>query len=50
MVPADNKWYTRLVVSSAIIDALASVDLHYLRLDDAGLARLAESRARLVDE
>jgi PPK2 family polyphosphate:nucleotide phosphotransferase len=50
VVPADNKWYTRLVVSSAIIDALASVDLHYPRLDDAGRARLAESRARLVDE
>jgi PPK2 family polyphosphate:nucleotide phosphotransferase len=50
VVPADNKWYTRLVVSSAIIDALASVDLHYPRLDDAGRARLAESRARLLDE
>jgi PPK2 family polyphosphate:nucleotide phosphotransferase len=50
VVPADNKWYTRLVVSSAIVEALASVDLHYPRMDDAARARLAESRARLLAE
>jgi hypothetical protein len=50
VIPADNKWYTRLAVASVIIDALASVDLHYPRLDDVALGRLAESRARLVSE
>jgi PPK2 family polyphosphate:nucleotide phosphotransferase len=50
VVPADNKWYTRLVVSSAIVEALASVDLHYPRMDDAARAQLAESRARLLAE
>ncbi|MGC2275967.1 MAG: polyphosphate kinase 2 family protein, partial [Candidatus Binatus sp.] len=29
VVPADNKWYTRLVVSAAIIDALEQLNLHY---------------------
>jgi PPK2 family polyphosphate:nucleotide phosphotransferase len=50
VVPADNKWYTRLVVAAAIGEALASVDLHYPALDEAGTARLAESRARLLAE
>jgi len=50
VVPADNKWYTRLVVGAAIVDALASVDLHYPVLDEAAKAKLAECRARLVAE
>jgi PPK2 family polyphosphate:nucleotide phosphotransferase len=29
VVPADNKWFTRLVVAAAIVDALADLDLHY---------------------
>jgi hypothetical protein len=39
-----------LVVAAAIIDALASVDLHYPELDDAGKSRLAEAREKLVNE
>ena len=50
VVPADNKWYTRLVVGAAIVDALASVDLHYPVLDEAAKAKLAECRARLMAE
>src|SRR5215475_12839709 len=29
VVPADNKWFTRVVVAAAVIDALADQDLHY---------------------
>lgn len=50
VVPADNKWYTRLVVAATIIDALASVDLHYPALDEAGRAKLAAARAQLMAE
>jgi PPK2 family polyphosphate:nucleotide phosphotransferase len=50
VVPADNKWYTRLVVAAAIGEALSSVDLHYPVLDEAGKAKLAEARARLISE
>lgn len=50
VVPADNKWYTRLVVAAAIIDALASVDLHYPELDAAGKSRLSDARVRLMNE
>ena len=31
VVPADNKWFTRVVVAAAIVDTLASLDLAYLR-------------------
>jgi len=50
VVPADNKWYTRLVVAAVVGEALASVDLRYPELDAAGRARLAESRAKLLSE
>jgi PPK2 family polyphosphate:nucleotide phosphotransferase len=50
VVPADSKWYARLVVAATVIDALASVDLHYPRIDEAARARLAECRARLLAE
>ena len=29
VVPADHKWFTRLVVAAALIDTLLSLDLHY---------------------
>jgi hypothetical protein len=29
IVPADNKWFTRLVVAAAIVDALKKLDLKY---------------------
>jgi hypothetical protein len=49
-VPADNKWYTRLVVAATVIDALASVDPRYPVLDDAGKSRLSAARAQLMAE
>ena len=31
VVPADNKWFTRVIVAAAVIDALASLDLEIIR-------------------
>ena len=50
VVPANNKWYTRIVVASAIIDALASLDLHYPKVDDRKRRDLAAARRRLMAE
>ena len=50
VVPADNKWYTRLVVAAAIVDALASLGLHYPKVDKAKLAELAAARKLLLAE
>ena len=48
VVPADNKWYTRIVVAAAVIDALASLGLKYPKVDDAQRARLAEAKETLL--
>ena len=48
VVPADNKWFTRVVVSSAIIDALAALDLKYPRLTAAQRAELATAKETLL--
>jgi polyphosphate kinase 2 (PPK2 family) len=50
VVPADNKWFTRLVVASAVIDALASLGLEYPRFDPARLKELAAAKASLLAE
>jgi PPK2 family polyphosphate:nucleotide phosphotransferase len=47
VVPADNKWYTRVVVAAAIIDALDSLDLRYPVVDDKKREELAAARAAL---
>ena len=48
VVPADNKWFTRLVVAAAIIEALDSLDLHYPKVSDAKQKELAEARKLLL--
>jgi PPK2 family polyphosphate:nucleotide phosphotransferase len=50
VVPADNKWFTRVVVAAAIIDGLHSLDLAYPRVDHAKRAELAAARAALTAE
>lgn len=47
VVPADNKWFTRLVVSSVVIETLASLDLKYPEVDSARRKELAAARAAL---
>jgi len=50
VVPADNKWFTRIVVASAIIQALDSLDLKYPRVGKEQLAQLQKTRAMLMKE
>ena len=50
VVPADNKWFTRLVVVATLIDALDRLDLAYPELDDTEKDGLAAARRRLTDE
>jgi len=45
VVPADNKWFTRLVVAAAVIDALASLNMSYPKMDKQKLAELDAARA-----
>ncbi|MFI5372441.1 MAG: polyphosphate kinase 2 family protein [Candidatus Eisenbacteria bacterium] len=48
VVPADNKWFTRIVVASAVIDAMASLDLSFPKVNAAKRRELAAVKARLL--
>jgi PPK2 family polyphosphate:nucleotide phosphotransferase len=50
VVPADNKWYTRVVVAAALIDALSSLDLHYPEVGRDKLKELAATKKELLAE
>jgi PPK2 family polyphosphate:nucleotide phosphotransferase len=47
VVPADNKWFTRLVVASAIIDTLEQLNLNYPKVDANRRKELDEARKLL---
>jgi PPK2 family polyphosphate:nucleotide phosphotransferase len=50
VVPANNKWFTRVVVAGAVIDALASLDLAYPDVDQSKLKELAAAKKKLLSK
>jgi PPK2 family polyphosphate:nucleotide phosphotransferase len=50
VVPADNKWFTRLVVAAAIVEAVEQLNLTYPKVDAKRKKELAEARAELARE
>ncbi len=50
VVPADNKWFTRLVVVAAMNDALNRLDLAFPKVTDEQRSSLATARAKLEAE
>jgi PPK2 family polyphosphate:nucleotide phosphotransferase len=50
VVPADHKWFTRLVVAAAVIDALDEMHLEFPKVDGAKKRELAEARRLLLAE
>lgn len=50
VIPADNKWFTRLVVAAAVIDALASLNLKYPEIGESQLQELADAKTLLESE
>ena len=50
VVPSDHKWFTRIVVAGAMVDALESLDLAYPSLTDAQQAELAKVKRALEAE
>jgi PPK2 family polyphosphate:nucleotide phosphotransferase len=48
VVPADNKWFTRVVVAAAVIDALASLDVKYPVVGPEKLKELAAAKRALL--
>ena len=49
-MPADHKWFTRLVVAAAVIEALESMNLAFPDIGPAQARELSASRAILEGE
>src|SRR5262249_9904456 len=50
IVPADNRWFTRLVVAAAIVEAVERLDLTYPKVDAEKKRELATIRAAVARE
>ena len=50
VVPADNKWFTRLLVAAAIVEAVEKLDLTYPKVDAEKKKALVAARADLARE
>jgi PPK2 family polyphosphate:nucleotide phosphotransferase len=50
VVPADNKWFTRVVIATAIIDALASLNLSYPEAGGEKRKELAAVKRALMEK
>jgi len=50
VVPADNKWFSRLVVAAAIVEAVEKLDLAYPKVTQDLKKDLAAARAELLAE
>jgi PPK2 family polyphosphate:nucleotide phosphotransferase len=48
VVPADNKWFTRVVVAAAVIETLASLNLHYPEVSKEKLKELGAAKKALL--
>jgi PPK2 family polyphosphate:nucleotide phosphotransferase len=50
VVPADHKWFSRIVVAAAMVEALESLDLKFPSVRGAALNDLKEARQSLLTE
>ena len=48
VIPADNKWFTRVAVAAAVIETLADLKLAYPQVDDSKLNELKAAKERLT--
>jgi PPK2 family polyphosphate:nucleotide phosphotransferase len=50
VVPADHKWFARLVIGSVILDALEALNLRFPRADKASFEEFKQVQAALLNE
>jgi PPK2 family polyphosphate:nucleotide phosphotransferase len=50
VVPADHKWFARVVIGSAIVSALDALDLQFPKVDAAALSEFKQVRQALEHE
>lgn len=50
IIPADKKWFARLLVSEIIVETLKKLDLEYPKLSDEQVAELQKCKENLLSE
>jgi polyphosphate kinase 2 (PPK2 family) len=50
VIPADNKWFTRIAVAAIVIQTMESLGLRYPKVGKEKLAELAETKKKLLAE
>jgi polyphosphate kinase 2 (PPK2 family) len=50
VVPADHKWFTRMVVAGALVQELQALDLNFPRIEGRALKELQEAGSALKEE
>jgi hypothetical protein len=50
VVPADHKWFARVVIGSAIVSTLDTLNLRFPRADKASLQEFKKVRKALLEE
>lgn len=50
VVPADNKWFTRMVIAATIVDRLEKLDPSFPEVDEKTLKEMKEARKQLANE
>jgi len=50
VVPADHKWFTRLIVAAAIVEAVENLGLSYPQIDAMKKKELVTAREALARE
>lgn len=50
IIPANHKWFTRLVVADLIVDKLASLNLHYPEVNEQHQQELLQAKIKLEQE
>ena len=50
VVPADHKWFARVVIGSIIVAALEKLDLHFPKVDKEERGEFKEVRKALMEE
>lgn len=48
VVPADNKWFSRVVVAAAVVETIASLKVGYPQVDPAKLREIAAAKRELL--
>lgn len=50
VVPADRKWFARLVAAAVLVERMEALDLQFPKLDETDLAELNKAKATLLEE